>query len=99
MDRPKRMANTMMGRNGRIGPVAVTPIRPAPAPLEYGHRDPSAAPRLSKDVTAPIRARSTTGTGSSRRRIRSPTTTARKTGRLSESTVVKSAVTAVVPPT
>jgi len=90
----------MIGRNGRIGPVEVKPSRSAPQPhWNTAVTTPSAAPRLSNDVTAPIK-----GTNSDRNRIVSamnpkPTTTARKTGSALESTVVKSVVTAVVPPT
>ncbi len=80
--------------------MEVTPSRLAPQPhWKTAVVTPSAAPRLSRLVTAPMRGTSSDLNRMVRAMKPKPTTTARNTGRAFESTVVKSVVTAVEPPT
>ena len=100
MDRPNRIAKSITGRNGRIGPVAVTPNRLAKWPhWNTATVAPRAAPRLSNAVSAPIAGTTNERNSSISAKKPSETTTSRNMGRASLSTVAKSLVTAVAPPT
>ena len=85
---------------GRIGPVPGTPR----IELNQPHWDtateiPMAAARENIDVTAPMNGTSKDRNSTTSARNPRPTTTSRKIGSASASTVVKSAVIAAVPPT
>ena len=100
MDRPKRMANSITGRNGKIGPVAVTPKTLAKLPhWNTATMAPSAAPKLNSEVSAAVSG--ITSERNSTIRAMNPrlTTTSKNAGRASASTLEKSDVTAVLPPT
>ena len=100
MERPNRIAKTMIGKKGRIGPVVETPMRLAPQPhWKTATVMPSAAKKLSRLVMAAV-----IGMTNERKSMKSamkprPITTKRKRGSTSTSTWVKSSLTACVPPT
>ena len=90
----------MIGRKGMIGPVPLMPSGPASQPhWKTATVIPMAAPKLSRLVIAAVSG--TTSEWNSRVRARKPrpTTTSRKIGSASVSTLVKSLVMACAPPT
>ena len=93
------MANMNTGMNGSIGPVESTPISEPRCPFwKTNVTTPSAAPMLSRFMTAALAGitsdRKTTASRSSAR----PTTTSTNSGSLADRTLPMSTVAAVAPP-
>ncbi len=90
----------MTGRNGKIGPVPVTPRMPLSQPhWNTATVMPVDAANDSRLVTTAVSETTAERNRTSSMRNPRPTTTARKTGIAFCMTALKSAVMAVVPPT
>ena len=93
------MANMNTGRKGSIGPVESTPISDARCPSwKTKVMTPSAAPMLSRFITAALAGITSDRKTTASRSSESPTTTSTNSGSFADRTLLMSTVAAVAPP-